>query len=208
MKSQLLLFAILFAHGCTPAFAAPTQASEPRKTPEFHGIEITGTIAVEARIDRATTVEVRGDADRLKQVTTDVKNGVLVIGTKGKLDRSKLRVIVTAPDLSSLSLSGTGQLTASGIANARLDVSISGTGAVTLAGKTTELRLVVSGTGGVKAKDLISTNAKLEVVGTAEAVIHATRTLDATVSGTASIQVHGKPTVKKSITGVAAIAER
>jgi len=207
MKSQALLFAILCA-GCTSASADPAQSSEPRKTAEFRAIDLIGTIAIEARIDRTTSVEVRGDADRIKQVTTEVKNGVLVVGTKGDMKHGKVRVIITAPDFSALTISGTGQLVANGISNSRLDVSIPGTGSITVTGKTGELRLAIAGTGGVKAKDLIATIARVDVQGTGEAVVHATRTLDATVSGTASIKVHGKPQVKKSISGVASISER
>lgn len=209
MKSELVLFSILLAHGCTPASADTPQASEARKLGDFHAIEVAGTIAVEARIAPTITVEVRGEADRLKQVTTDVQNGVLVINTKGKVERSHLRVIVTAPDLTALAISGTGELAATGIANARLDASIPGTGSMTLAGKTTDLHLAIRGSGSVMAKALLASSATLDIAGTGQATLYASKSIDATISGTAAVVVHGNPpSVKKSVTGTASFSVR
>jgi hypothetical protein len=208
MKSQLILFSILLAHASASGDPAP-QASEVRKTADFHAIDIVGTIAVEARIDRATTVEVRGEADRIKQVTTDVKNGVLVINTKGKLDNSHLRVFVTAPDLSALTISGTGELTVHGLANGKLDLEIPGTGAMTLDGKTSALHVAIGGSGSLKAKSLLAESATIDVKGTGQATLYASKSIDANVSGTGAIKVYGKPaSVKKSITGTAAFDVR
>ncbi len=202
---QALLFATLLA-GCAIAHAEPT-SSEARKPGEFHAINITGTIGVDARIGPTTSVEVRGTTDRLKQVSTDVKNGVLVIGTKGELKNSHLRVIITAPSLDALTVSGTGELTVKGITSPRLDVSVPGTGQVTVAGTTTDLHLSIGGTGGVKAKELIAATASVTIAGTGQTVVHASRALDVTVSGTGAVEVYGKPEhVKKSISGTGAVS--
>ncbi|HEU0034106.1 MAG TPA: head GIN domain-containing protein [Kofleriaceae bacterium] len=206
MKSQLALFAVLLAHGCATAAADPAQATETRKTPAFHAIDITGTLSVEARIAPTTSVELRGDADKLKQITTEVKNGTLVLGTVGKLQNTKrLHVVVTAPSLDALAIHGTGDLEVSGLAAPRLAITIPGTGAIRIAGKTQQLAVAVDGTGDVQAKNLIAEAATMTVAGTAQATVHATRTLDLDVSGTAAVKVLGKPAVKKSITGTAAI---
>ena len=118
--APLTLFSILLAHACAPAAADPGgAASEVRATGPFRGIEIAGTIEVEARIAPATRVEVIGEPDRIKQVRTQVVGGVLRIETKGKVERSRLRVVVTAPALETFSISGTGELRASGLDGAR-----------------------------------------------------------------------------------------
>ena len=190
MTSHILLIS-LFSVGCSSVSADSVQRTESRKTAAFHAIDITGTIAVEARIDRVTSVEVCGDADRIADVSTTVVDGVLAIGTKRSTKSSgQLRVIVSAPDLSALRISGTGQLVAHGIANARLEVEVPGTGQLTLSGKTTELRVVVPGTASVEAVDL------------------AIAALDTNVSGTAAIKIRGTPRVTKSNSGVVAISNK
>jgi hypothetical protein len=210
LSTSPLLFAVLLAQACAPTAAADpagsASASEVRKTDPFRGIELAGTIEVEARIDPAARVEVFGEPDRLKQVTTSVQGGVLRIDTKGKLEKSHLRVVVTAPSLTSLSISGTGALRVSGLTGGALDVTIAGTGALQLAGKADTLRLTIPGTGDVRAKDLIVADATVDMQGTGAAKLHATRSLDARISGTGAIQVYGRPpSVKKSISGTGVV---
>jgi hypothetical protein len=207
MKPQLLMFALALG-GCAAARADVAQGSESRKTSEFHAIDVGGTISVEARIG-PPSIEVRGDVSHLKDVSTTVTNGVLVIATTPNLKNVKnLHVVVSAPALDALRISGTGQLDASGLSTARLEVDISGTGQMNLAGRATELRLAVAGTGAVRAKQLATTDTKLVVEGTAEATLHVTRTLDITVTGTAAINVTGKPNIKKRVSGTIALNER
>src|SRR5205823_10925356 len=94
----------------------------------------------------------------LDKVVTTVKDGTLVISTP-ELRNYKhrdihLHAIVTAPDLTALSISGTGAMKVTGVANDSLAVSLGGTGALTIAGSTGALRVDVGGTGEVSAKQL------------------------------------------------------
>ncbi|MEO8706573.1 MAG: head GIN domain-containing protein [Kofleriaceae bacterium] len=207
MKSQFLLLAVLVG-GCAMARADVPQASEPRKTPEFHGIDIRGTIGVEARIG-ALSVEVRGDAGRLKDVSTTVEDGVLVINTPRSMKNVKhLHVIVSAPALDVLRISGTGQIDATGIAAAKLDLDISGTGQLSVAGTATEVTVRIAGTGALKASKLATETTRVRIEGTGEASLHATRTLELEVTGTAAINVSGKPQIKKRVSGTISLNER
>lgn len=187
--------------------------TDARKVGAFTGIEIAGTMTVTARIDTATKVEVVGDADLVKLVSTTVKNGVLVVDTPKdfikRLDgrkNVKLDVVVSAPDISRVTISGTGTIDLAGVAAKTFDASIPGTGGLHLKGKTEKLRLVISGTGEVKAKGLLADAVDLRIPGTAEASLHATKSFESDVSGVAAVKVHGKPaSVKKSGNGLAAI---
>lgn len=205
--SPPLLFAAMFALACSHAAADPAGVvSEVRKTDAFRGIDIAGTMQVEARIDAATRVEVIGEPDRLKQVFTSVKDGVLVIETKGNLNKSRLRMVVTAPSLDMIRVSGTGELRVSGIDGRAFDVSVPGTGTVKVSGKTTALRVDIEGTGEVRTTDLIASDAKVSVQGTGNVKLHASRSLDAKIAGTGSIHVEGRPaSVRKKILGTGVV---
>jgi hypothetical protein len=205
--APLPLFSLVLAQACASAVADPSAAtSEVRSTGAFRGIEIAGTIEVEARIAPTTRVEVLGEPDRIKQVQTSVTGGILKIDTKGKLERSRLRVVVTAPALETFTISGTGELRASGLDGRTIDATISGTGAMQLTGKAPSLRLSIPGTGEVRAKDLVVADATVDVAGTGEAKLHATHSIDARIAGTGAIRVHGRPqTIKKSITGTGVV---
>jgi Putative auto-transporter adhesin, head GIN domain len=110
------------------------------------------------------------------------------------------------PALGKVTISGTGDMEVDGIQNKQLDVAILGTGALDLEGKTDLLRVNVAGTGQIKAKELVASAVELSVAGTAQAVLHASKSFEVNVQGTAAVKVLGKPaTVKKNIVGTAAI---
>jgi len=188
------------------AAAASTAHAEPRNVGSFHAIEITGTIQVEATIAPTAHVEVLGEAERLHQVKTDVKNGSLIIATVGDVKGARLRVVVSAPALDALAISGAATLSAAGLTGDRLAVRIGGTGEITLGGKVGTLALEINGAGAVHAKGLATTDAAIAIGGTGEVSANVTRSLVASITGTGAIKVHGKPTsIKKAITGVGVI---
>jgi Putative auto-transporter adhesin, head GIN domain len=209
MKRNLPLLFALLALALAPgrAGADPRLAREPRTVTTFHAIDLAGTLGVEVTLGKAASVEVVGDPGMLDQVLTTVKDGVLVLDTKPRLaGHHHLRAIVTAPDLASLSLSGTGGLKLTGLANERFAIQLSGTGAIAAAGTTGSLRVTVDGTGQLAAEDLSAKAVAVDVSGTGQASVRATQSLEARVTGTGSIDVYGKPaSVKKSVTGVGSI---
>jgi hypothetical protein len=204
---SLSLFALMLALG---AAHADPQASEPRSVPAFHAVELAGTLEVEIGVGKAQSVQVSGEADLLNKVSTAVKDGVLVVDTPHDLRRRHhLHVTVTVPELSAVSISGTGDMKISGVASERFAISLSGTGQLTVKGSTSSLRVDVGGTGEIAARDLTAKTARVDVSGTGSATVHVTDSLEADVTGTGSIDVHGKPArVKKSVTGVGSIRIR
>jgi len=202
MKRVIPLFAMLV--GCSSVSAEPKPGGETRTVSGFHAIDLAGTLEVEVKVGKPASVVVTGEADLLDKVITTVKDGVLVIDTRPRLrNHNHLRAIVTVPDLTSLAISGTGAMNVTGIASERLAINLSGTGAVTAAGSTGALQLVVDGTGEVAAGALAAKAATVEVSGTGQATLQASQSLEAKISGTGSIDVTGHPArVKKSVTGL------
>jgi hypothetical protein len=192
------------------AHAEPT-ISQQRQVGGFHAIDLAGTMEVEVTVGKPASVEVTGDADLIDKVTTKVKDGVLVIDTPdlhhhGHRRDNHLRVIVTAPDLDALMLSGTGAMKVAGIANDRLALDLGGTGALTASGSTGALHVAVGGTGEIAGKQLMAKDVVVDVGGTGSAQLHASRSLDARISGTGSIHVSGHPSqVKRSVSGLGSI---
>jgi hypothetical protein len=187
--------------------ADPTIASQMRSVPAFRGIEAAGTLGVEVTLGKPISVQIRGEADLLDKVTTVVKDGILVLDTPRNLRSGHhLHAVVTAPDVSTLLLSGTVGMAVTGVSNDHLSISLSGTGAIDLSGTTGTLQAIVDGTGQLSAKGLIAKAVSIEVTGTGQASVHATDSLQATVTGTGAIDVHGHPPhIKKNVSGVGAI---
>jgi hypothetical protein len=196
------LFALLLASRL--AHAEPPAATEARSVPAFQGIELAGVIDVQVTIGSPASVAISGEAELLDKVITRVKNGVLVIETKPRLPRNThLRATITAPDLTSLALSGVGDLRVSGIANDSLALDLSGVGSLKVTGSTGSLRVHASGTGDVSAKDLVAKSSTVVASGVGDTRVQATQSLDATLSGVGEINVYGHPQqIKKSRSGI------
>jgi hypothetical protein len=195
------------------AQAEPGTASQTRTVPGFHAIALAGTLDVEVTLGKPASVQVTGEASLLDKVTTTVKDGVLVIDTDRKLRhnnrKDRLRAIVTAPDLDSFVLAGTGGMTITGIANESVAISVPGTGALSATGSTSKLRVSVDGTGQIAADDLASKDAKVDVNGTGQVKLRASQSLEARINGTGALDVYGNPAkIKKSVTGTGAIRMR
>lgn len=164
-----------------------TAATQSRDVPTFHSVDLAGANTVTIRIGRLQSVVVRADRNLLDRVTTRVHQDTLVIDTRGNVTtKSPMGVELVVPSLDAVTLSGTGAVRATGTA-AHLDVSLPGTGDVEL--------------GGLEAR---SVHAALS--GSGRIVVHATNTVDATVSGTGAIVYLGNPAhVTTSVTGTGAI---
>ena len=202
VRSCVPLFALLLASRL--AHADPPAATEARSVPAFQGIDLAGVIDVRVTIGSPANVEISGEPALLSKVITTVKNGVLVIQTKPKLpNNSHLRATVTAPDLTSLALSGVGELKVSGIANDSLAVELSGVGTLRVSGSTGSLHVRASGTGDVSAKDLAAKSSTVVTSGVGDTRVQATEALDATLNGVGEINVYGHPQqIKKTRTGI------
>jgi hypothetical protein len=206
-----LLLALGLARAAPPDSADPPQATQPRTVPAFHGIDLAGVLTVEVAVGKPASVTVSGDADLVDKVTTTVKDGVLVINTpEHRRDphrrNHRLLAVVTAPDLSSLAITGTGTIKVTGIANDRLAIDVPGTGTLKLSGSTGALNVRLGGTGEVGGKDLAARDLAIDIGGTGSARLNATRSVDARITGTGSLDVHGHPAqVKKTVTGVGAV---
>jgi hypothetical protein len=208
-------FALLLALGIARAepsdSADPPQATQPRTVPAFHGIDLAGVLAIEVTVGKPASVTISGDADLVDKVTTTVKDGVLVIKTpEHRRDQHRrhrrLHAAVTAPDLSSLAITGTGTIKATGVANDRLAVDVPGTGALTVSGSTGALSVRLGGTGEVTGEDLAARDLVVDIDGTGSARLNATRSVDARITGTGSLDVHGHPSqVKKTVTGLGSV---
>jgi Putative auto-transporter adhesin, head GIN domain len=195
------LFALIFV--ARAAGAGPSLAREPRSVGAFHAIELAGVIGVEVSLGVPASVAIAGEPALVGQVTTQVKDGVLVIGTRpGLPDHHHLRAIITAPALDAATLSGTGGLALDHVQADKLAIRLSGTGSVVVDGAVSALRVVIDGTGAVDAEQLAARAVSVDVRGTGSASLRASQSVDARVSGTGSVEVHGKPaSVKRQVTG-------
>lgn len=99
-----------------------------------------------------------------------------------------------AADLS-LSLSGSGTITADSLAVQNINMKISGSGIVSAYGKAHDMKASISGSGTIKARGLETDNTDISISGLGLAEVWATTTLKATISGAGMVRYKGNPTI-------------
>jgi hypothetical protein len=182
-------------------------ATQTRHLAAFSGVDLAGSSIVTVHAGGKQSVVVRADSNLLRRVTTQVHAGVLVIETTGSFSaRRPMRVDISMPSLTALTLSGSGVISATNIQAQRLNVTLSGSGVVRASGTLTRLDILLGGSGDAQLQQLIARDVHAVVSGSGRIVVHATNTLQASVPGSGAIMYSGNPAhVTRSITGSGAV---
>jgi hypothetical protein len=186
-------------------------ATEARDVASFRAVDLAGSNNVTIRVGEEQSVVVHADDNLLDRVTTEVQADTLVIGNAPGTftNRSPMSVEVSMPSLDALSLTGSGNVSASGVDARDLTVTLSGTGVVTASGTATRLDVALSGSGDAELERLVARNVHAVVSGSGQIAATAKTSLDASVSGTGAIDYGGDPKdVTTSITGSGAVSAR
>ena len=113
-----------------------------------------------------------------------------------------MSVDVSVPSLTALSLSGSGQISATEISTPQLTVTISGSGLVSAAGTATRLDVTINGNGKAQLSQLNARYVHAVITGSGLIQVIAMTSLDAAVPGSGTIIYSGNPAqVTTSVTG-------
>ena len=177
-------------------------ATSTRALPNFSGIDLAGSNNVTVMAGARQSVVVHADTNLLSRVTTQVKAGKLIIGDVGSFAaKSPMYVEVSVPSLAALDLSGSGNITVTGIKASRLTVTLPGSGDISASGSVTRLNISIDGSGNAQCSGLIARNVDVVVSGSGDIFVTATQSLDAKVAGSGAVLYSGNPQVTTSITG-------
>jgi hypothetical protein len=229
----LLPLALLTVPACQVAGVTGSGkiVTESRDVSGFMRVSVAGVGSVVLVQGADEGVVVETDDNLMKYVSTEVRDGVLYLGTSatGKsvnLKPSKETLYtVTFKNLDGIAVSGAGDVTADAIATPALDiavsgagdisiadlrtqklgVAVSGAGDITLSGEAPMQEVAISGAGAYKAGELRSAVTEIAISGTGDATVWATDRLKAEVSGIGSVSYYGEPAVERSVSGVGSV---
>ena len=201
----------LLVHGAGPSSpgvqGSGVPATQTRAVPGFSSLDLAGSNNITVVVGAPRSVVVRADSNLIGHVTTQVVAGTLVIGDTGSFTaRTPMSVDVSVPSLTALSISGDGQISATGINTLQLTATVSGSGLLSAAGTATRLDVTISGDGHAQLGQLTARDVQAVVSGSGLIQVTATASLDAAVPGSGSIVYGGNPVqVNTSVTGSGAI---
>jgi len=194
----------------------------------FDTIDTGGSAEVRVHKGPAARVVVSTDANLQEYYTAATSGGVLRLGfaTGTSVSRvTRLVVDVYAPDIESVSVSGSGDMTfvdafagdafaasvsGSGSVQGSLrfetvSAKISGSGSILLTGACETLDLTVSGSGTFEGRGMQASSVTATLSGSGDAEVFATKRLDARLSGSGQIRYDGSPVVNASVSGSGSI---
>ena len=187
-----------------------------RDVDHFDGVKASGSINIEVTNAATQSVRIEADDNILPYVITESRDGMLDVHLKSNTSYRNISVtvFVTAPELRRLYVSGSGGITStgtlkdpeqielhvsgSGDLKATVDAPVitarvSGSGIITLQGRTRDLNSTVSGSGDLNCHDLLSEKANITVSGSGTAHVYSSVSLVAKVSGSGDIIYSGNP---------------
>jgi hypothetical protein len=220
--------AIIVAPGCgVGAFSAVpgsgTVKQESREVPEFTSVEVGSAISATVRVGPRAPIVLEGDDNLLPLITTEVRDGRLVVGVQSGQNLRPSRpitVTITTPELSGVAATGAAKLDAlaapakrftidaSGAANVTVrevdsetvTIDVSGATRVTLAGKANSATFDVSGASNLKAAGLTAESVEVDVSGASHVELGATAAVKGELSGASNLRVVGSPSVRQVAT--------
>ena len=218
------IFAAILLFAATLKVSAQTE--ETRQVSGFNSLAAGGPFNVHVKINGTESLKISGNADVIKDIETEVKDGKLAIRFKNDAEwrhhnSSKIDIEVTAKLLSSLSnagsgnikvdgevsgdnvnvtLSGSGMIT-SAVKSGKLHAVISGSGSIHLNGTANESDLVVTGSGQFMAKELKTTSASTKITGSGSIYIAAEKNISSRITGSGNVVYSGSATVDSKTTG-------
>ena len=202
-KRSLLLLPIagLALAGCSIADDGPRTA-QTRDVAKFTRIDNRASVDVRLHVGEAQRVRVRAGEKVIDDVGTQVRDGTLHITFDHHgLGGNDVVVEASAPALTAVEASGSGDIDVDGIRADAFDLRSDGSSDIWLAGTTGRLAVDVDGSGDADLGDLAAREAHVVVGGSGDANVRADDTLDVTVDGSGDVRYHGHPQLTQNVDG-------
>lgn len=123
-------------------------------------------------------------------------------GPTARSERDELRIVVTAPNINTFDMEGSGRLTLRDYDQDALSIDLSGSGDIFAAGRARTLELDISGSGEADLSQLTLADANVAIAGSGEARLGPTGRADVTISGSGDVELTRQPaTLNQSISG-------
>jgi hypothetical protein len=176
----------------------------------FTGVDIGGAYSLTFRQSPTFSVTLEIQENLFRHVNTSVRGGMLFIDSNRTFNTTAgntPRLVITAPDLNELNVSGAVNANIHTDAN-RLAIDVSGAANLNLSGSAHRLDITATGAANVNAFDMHAVNASINLAGAGNADMYASETLDVTVSGVGRVRYDGDARVTRNVMGLGSVTRR
>jgi hypothetical protein len=188
-----------------------TIITDSRPVSGFDEVVVFGSGDVFIDIAGTESLEVETDDNLVPLITTDVVGGRLELSVvpDTNLDPSQDIVFtITATELTAVTILGSADIEATNVNSPGFEVTVNGSGNVTLAGTVERLDATINGSGDFAGEDLVTTTAGATINGSGSIAINVTDELTARIAGSGDITYLGDPSVDVAVTGSGSVLPR
>jgi hypothetical protein len=207
-------------------------AKEDRQIGTFRRVKVEGSMNVFLAQGTAKAAVIEAEDNIIPLVELIEEDGRLIVRLKRGYNISThkdMNVYLTTPELTEVSLSGSGDIkltdkftsssdvkvSLSGSGNVRGEInapavkaSISGSGDMYLKGETKDVNLSISGSGNFRCDELLSENVEVNIAGSGDADVYASVKLNAKIVGSGDVKYKGTPQISSSVAGSGSIQKK
>jgi hypothetical protein len=235
MKNEIIhkigLIALAFGSfvllSCVTSALTGQTIRESRDVSDFDAVSLAFSGDVFITQGSPKKVEIEADKSSMEVIETKIDGNTLVLKTRNGHwgDQGEINVYITMPDVSGLSVSGSGDMickTPIHTDEIKLEVSgsgsvtinklespditavITGSGDITLAGTSKDqstMNAVITGSGSFKAEELQVGNANVNITGSGSASVSVLKELETNITGSGSVLYKGSPVINANTTG-------
>jgi hypothetical protein len=226
---SLLAALLLSACGTFAGAADPgPERSEDRAIDAATAVELATSGELFLSSGDQVSLRITAGENVLDHLTSEVRNSRLVLGDDGAVnDLGDVRYELVLPDTSAvelsgsgtvqveatsaleeLVLSGSGEVTVTGLGGDELAVELSGSGRISVDGEVTRQVVDIDGSGTYDGSGLSSEEAEVRIGGSGTADVTVENELRAVVEGSGTITYAGNPAVDSEIDGSGTVTPR
>lgn len=237
MKTQLkyllpLLLFIPFLSACEGVSGSGNVIKETREVGPFSALEVSGSMDVYVSQGNSTTVTLEGEDNILPEIELVTEGDKLEIRFKRNMNirtHRDVKVFLSAKTLEGVELSGSGDVELSGIFNSsapvhiglsgsgdikgvfnapEISMDLAGSGDIELKGETRDVHISLAGSGNCDAGALLAETADVNIAGSGNVDLHASRELKTNIIGSGNVYYKGAPSISSSKIGSGTVKKK
>lgn len=183
--------------------------TESRDVSGFSEVAVLGSGNLVITVDGTESLTIEAEDNIMPLLTTEIRDGRLELGTSESISPTRqIEYTISAATLEGVSISGSGEITATGVDEETFTAQISGSGRVEPVGTAKELTIVISGSGEYEGAGLVARRGDVTVSGSGSALVNVIDELEVTVSGSGNVGYLGSPSLSSSISGSGEVSQR
>ena len=188
--------ALMAALGLSVLLTAPAAGAtrdEARKVAPFTKVVARGSYTIDIRERADQLVILTAEPRDLDRVKTWVEDNTLYIEKKRWRQVGRVHLTIDVAHFEGLVVQGLADARVTGVADHDVTFELQGTGEIQASGTCGSVAIEIKGAGNVDTRGLACQRAEVELMGAADAVVHAEEEVVLTILGSGRVDIHGDP---------------